>query len=596
MTNETVTPPRPTIYYWWQLVCRFPLNYIYCTVLRVFIFAGIFQIIGLITRSFFDSLSGDAAFGWGPWTWAALIIAGAISRNTFIFLDVLGQVTWMLRGRSLMGANMFTHILNRPGAQALPQSTGEALSRFRGDSEEVARFTDWVLFPLSQFLLSTFAITTMLSINVRITLLTFLPMTLIVIVANIAQTRIQKYRTSSRGATGNVTGFIGEMFEAVQAVKASTAEKRMLSHFRDLNEERGATAIKDRLFEELLGALFRNTVSLGTGIILIFAGNIMQDGSFTIGDFSLFVYYLGFVSEFATQLGMFFARMKQAGVAIGRMHGLMQEAHPSALTAKTELKLRGALPDVPFITKQPADRLDTLAIDGLTYHYPDSINGIEDINLHLPRGSLTVVTGRIGSGKTTLLRTVLGLLPPNTGHVYWNDKPVQLSTLGEFMMPPRAAYTSQVPLLFSESLRDNILLGLPPDKVDINNAISAAIMEPDLLQLDDGLDTMVGSRGVKLSGGQKQRAAAARMFVRDAEFLVMDDLSSALDVETERKLWERLFARQEATCLVVSHRRAALQRADQVVVLRDGRVVDQGPLDVLLVRCEEMQRLWAGEL
>jgi len=254
----------------------------------------------------------------------------------------------------------------------------------------------------------------------------------------------------------------------------------------------------------------------------------------------------------------------------------------------------GNFPQVVYLKKNPSNALHTLEATNLSYQFPESTRGIKDINLSINRGSFTVITGRVGSGKTTFLRVLLGLLPKDSGDIRWNGD--RIESPADFFVPPNCAYTAQVPRLFSDTLRDNILMGLDKTDNDVFSAARSAVMDEDLAGFEDGLETMVGPKGVKLSGGQIQRTAAARMFVRQPELLVFDDLSSALDVETERTLWERVFENPDRTCLVVSHRRVALRHADHIIVLKEGQIEAEGRLDDLLDTNEEMKRLWSGEL
>ncbi len=547
-------------------------------------------ILGVLVGRVFDAISGEAPAGEGAWGAVALFTAIAIGRNGILWLGDANWIRYWNEQTLQLRRNLLRWLLEAPGSRELASSPGEAVSTFRDDVDDLVEYVENYVDAGGLVLFAAGAVAVMVGIDGGLTLLVLVPLLLTGVVTQALSPQIRRRRRAMRVATEQVTGFIGEVFGGVQSIKLADASQPVLAHFEGLNETRRKAALRDTLLTELLRSINTNMATIGSAIVLIIAAGAIRDGSFSVGDLAIFLTYLPRLTGYMAFAGDIIAQHRRTGVAYERIRALSVDAPDAALLDRSPVPLTGTVapPPVPPETEP----FQVLEVEHLAYAFPDDGSGLSDVSFRIQRGQFVVVTGKIGSGKTTLLRALLGLVPA-AGERRWNGRPVE--DPAAFFVPPRTAYTSQIPRLFSDTLAQNIALGRHLTRERLREAVDLAVLDPDLERLEQGIDTLVGARGVKLSGGQVQRSAAARMFATEAELLVFDDLSSALDVHTERELWDRLFARRDVTCLVVSHRHAVLQRADVILVMDRGRVVDRGTLNDLLERSSIMRSLWEAE-
>lgn len=534
---------------------------------------------GLVLKAILDRL--PPADGGGLWYLVAALAGLEIGRWVLLLPAIVQWHGAFVFWQTLPRVNVVRSLVLDPGpvTDRLPGSAGEAISRLRDDGHDLAEMVDTWLDMVAGLSAAVIGLAVLAVVFPPAALAVGLPVVIVLWMGGLLASRLRRWRLEQRRATARVTGFIGDTFGGIGAIKVGAAEEAVLARFDRLGHDRATSARRDEMGTQLAQVLGGITANAGLGLALVLVAPALRRGELTVGDIGLFSTYASTVAGFPRVSGRWAALQRQGEVGAARLARLTASRDADDASAATPTHLRSGppaldpVPVVPRADRRRPDRLEHLAVRGLTVRL-DGTEQVRDLDLDVARGQLVVVTGPVGSGKSVLLRAVLGLVPRASGTIEWNGAVIEdPSTI---LVPPRAAFVPQVPRLFSEPLADTVLLGV--DGSGLDAALRLATLDEDLADLPDGIATAVGPKGVRLSGGQVQRTAAARALVRQPELLVVDDLSSALDLATEARLWDGLFAAADghATVLAVSHRPRVLDRADVVVRLDGGRRVD-GP-------------------
>lgn len=542
---------------------------------------------GLVYKDFFEYLESGQAYDFNT---LLTIIAPQIL--TMLLRVSLILITGYFFGKLIFKAaygmkwNLIDMILSqRP--EKMKFSMGEAINSIKEDPQHVTFALDNSMDFIGKLAYNVVVFFILYRLDREMTLVLFLPLFLVAYLANGMSNRIINNRRKSRKGSALVSSLLGDIFNNIQAVKVNHAKNDVINRLKEYGEIRRQAMVKDSLIQELLWNMTNNISGFGTALMLLVAAIKIRQGTFTPAGFVIFNYYIWHVVSFFEWVGRQASRFQQSTVSHERMLQLSGQTDDAFLYDVMDFNSKKPLPTIEALDNPK--EFDHLKVEHLTSTFQGK-NGIQDVSFDVKAGEFFVITGRIGSGKSTLLRTLLGIKTKESGSILWDGTP-----LGDphDLMPPYASYTSQTPTLFSQSIVDNITLGHEVPPSELQSIYQDAILHRDLAGFEEGDRTLIGTNGVKLSGGQKQRVAIARMLSHKASIYVLDDVSSALDVDTELSLWEHLEQRG-GTRIAVSNRPVCLQRADRVLVLKDGAVDSIGTPEELCRTSPEYRAILGG--
>lgn len=471
----------------------------------------------------------------------------------------------------MLRSRLMRHFLRMSPTFYERNRTGDLMARATNDLGAVSTTAGFGILTLvdSTLFMLTILFMMVFFISWKLTLAALLPLPIMALCMTYFGKKIHDRFMKQQDAFGNLNDQVLESVSGVRVVRAFVQEEADRARFSRTTDEVYARNIAVTKIDSLFEPTVKFLVGLSYLIGLCYGAVLVYNSEITLGEMITFNLFLGMLIW-----PMF---------AIGELINIMQRGNASLDRISETL---GVKPDVKE-TESPStvEVPESITFDAVTFKYPSSsIDNLVDISLTLRRGQTLGIVGRTGSGKTTLLKQLLREYPPGQGFVKIGDVPideVELARLRGWI-----GYVPQQPILFSKTIRENIYFGAEDgasDEARLNRALELASFRKDITFLPEGLETLVGEKGVALSGGQKQRVSIARAVIANPEILMLDDALSAVDAKTEAEILEGIRTeRAGKTTLISTHRLSAVQHADWIIVLDEGRITEQGTHEQLL--------------
>ena len=528
------------------------------------------------------------------WTFGGYIVAAAAGSAVFRYF-----MRWYLIGVSRyaeydMRRDFYGHLQRLPASFHARYRVGDLLSRSAQDMNAVRMVLGpGVMYPVETVITTVGCFAFMLAISPRLTLVTVAVMPVVSVLMKVLGERIFRRSEKVQAKMADISAVVQENASAARLVRAFAQEDAQRRVFARENEAYAGLSMKLVAVSAALFPLLLSLIGLGLAGTLVFGGRLAAAGAITVGELVAFLFYYGYLTWPMIALGWVVNIHQRGAASMKRLAAVLDES-PTAAPARTAAKpqrLDGAIEfrEVNFAYPPPATGANTAdaeanGAEGNGAEAPAVLSGF---NLTIERGQTVALVGRTGSGKSTVARLIPRIFDPQAGEVRIGGRDVREIPLDD--LRTSIGFVPQDSFLFSLPLRDNLSFGRPDaPEADIERVADEAGLATDIAGFPAGYDTIVGERGVTLSGGQRQRAAIARALLPDSSILVLDDVLSAVDSETESHILEAVRrASRERTTLIVAHRLSTVMDADRIYLLEADergrtRIAEQGTHDELI--------------
>ena len=478
---------------------------------------------------------------------------------------------------------LFTKLLKTKVKALNKIKNGEIMSYFFSDLRKVTMTTAKFISTGTRIIANfTIAIIMMSnSCNIKLTLISLIPVFITIVVIIFIRKRWMDLMKEAQKSFADLSEYVQESTDSIRTMKAFCGEDKQIEEFKDKN----ATLKKYNISVSKNQNLLFVCVSLGFGlayaITLLYGSNLVINGKISIGNLIAFNGYLAMLEGPVTWIPWLFGRAKKFKVSFDRLNKMFKlpEEEIDNFEKSNEEKLNG-----------------DIEIKNLTYNYPGYIETVlENINIDIKKGESLGIIGVIGSGKTTLMNLLLKLYDVERGKIFIDGK--DINDIPVKTIRDNICYITQDNFLFSATLKENINLFKDEYKdEDIEDSTKQAMIYDEISHMDDGINTVIGEKGIDLSGGQKQRVVISRAFLNNSNIIIFDDTFSALDNRTEQHVLNNIKElTKNKTCIIVSNRISDIKDCDKIIVLEQGEIVEQGNHQTLLQKDGKYQEFYQNQ-